>query len=326
MALATSNRDGGRTSESGHLRAIYKAFGSGVLLGLATTQRGAGANMSVDIAIGDAIIGRSDGTYGHPAWNDAVYNQVVSAADVSNPRRDIIVMYIDYANAVTTTVSNNTNGVVKIKVVNGTPAGSPVDPTDAAIQSSVGSGNPYIKLGRVRLPAGAISVTTSVIDDIRTFATPSLGIGAPLQMVSTTSSALITGTTAIPIDDTIPQITEGFQVMTQIITPKSATNILTIEIVAHGAVSAIDFYTLALFQDATVNALAATNTSVDVANGSCSVPLSHSMVAGTTSATTFRVRVGPINPANTLSFNGRAGNRHYGAITKSFIKITEYKA
>lgn len=29
MALGTSNRDGGKTSESGHLRALYKAFPNG---------------------------------------------------------------------------------------------------------------------------------------------------------------------------------------------------------------------------------------------------------------------------------------------------------
>jgi len=172
MSLGTSNRDGGKTSESGHLRALYAAFGSGVINGLAVSQRGAGANMSVDVAIGNSIIGRSDGTYGHPSFNDAVYNQVIAAADVSNPRRDIVVMYIDYGNAVSTAVSNSTNGVVKIKVVAGTPAGSPADPSDAAIQSSVGSGNPFIKLARVRVGAGVTTISNSVIDDLRTIIAP----------------------------------------------------------------------------------------------------------------------------------------------------------
>jgi hypothetical protein len=170
MSLATSNRDGGRTSESGHLRAIQKAISGEVLTGLAVSQRGAGANMSVDIAIGDCVIPRSDGTYGHPAWNDAVYNQVIAVADVSNPRRDIVVMYIDYSVTPSTGVSNNTNGVVKISVVAGTPAGSPVDPSDAAIQSAVGASNPFIKLARVRVAAGATSITNSVIDDLRIMA------------------------------------------------------------------------------------------------------------------------------------------------------------
>lgn len=170
MSLGTSNRDGGRTSESGHLRAMLKGFAGEVLSGLAVSQRGAGANMSVDVAIGDAIIPRSDATYGHPSFNDAVYNQAIATADVSNPRRDIIVMYIDYGQTPSTGVSNNTNGVVKIKSVAGTPAGSPADPSDSAIQSSVGASNPYVKLARVRVAAGASSITNSVIDDMRTMA------------------------------------------------------------------------------------------------------------------------------------------------------------
>ncbi len=170
MSLATSNRDGGRTSESGHLRAIKKVITGEVLTGLNVSQRSAGANMSVDVAIGDAMIPRSDGTYGHPAWNDAVYNQVIATADVSNPRRDIIVMYVDYGQAPSTGVSNNTNGVIKIKSVAGTPAGSPADPSDSAIQSSVGASNPFVKLARVRVAAGASSITNSVIDDMRTAA------------------------------------------------------------------------------------------------------------------------------------------------------------
>jgi len=171
MSLATSNRDGGRTNEAGHLRSVSKGFLGRILNGLNVSQRGAGANMSVDIAIGDAIIQRSDSTYGHPAWADAIYNQVIATADGSNPRRDIIVMYIDYAQTPSTGVANNTNGVVKIKSVAGTAAGSPVDPSAATIQSSVGSGNPYVILGRVRVAAGATSISNSVIDDLRIMAT-----------------------------------------------------------------------------------------------------------------------------------------------------------
>ena len=167
MSLGTSNRDGGKTSESGHLRALAKLVSGDVIEGLAVSQRGAGANMSVDVAIGDAFVRRSDGSYAHPVFNDAVYNQVIAAADGSNPRRDLIVLYVDYGQAPSTAVSNNTNGVVKIKVVNGSPAGSPVDPNAAAIQASVGAGNPYTILGRVRVPAGQTSITNTLIDDLR---------------------------------------------------------------------------------------------------------------------------------------------------------------
>ena len=59
MSLGTSNRDGGKTSESGHLRALAKLVTGDILAGLVVSQRGAGANMSVDVAIGDAFVRRS---------------------------------------------------------------------------------------------------------------------------------------------------------------------------------------------------------------------------------------------------------------------------
>lgn len=197
MSLGTSNRDGGKTSESGHLRALAKLVAGDVLEGLAVTQRAAGNNMSVDISAGDAFVRRSDGSYAHPVFNDAVYNQVISTADGSNPRRDIVVIYVDYGVTPTTANSNNINGVVKIKTVNGTPAGSPVDPNDAAIQSSVGSGNPWTKLARVRVPAGQTSISNSLIDDLRTMTnTTKSRLSLPLQrMIDFSTTEQDTGAT-----------------------------------------------------------------------------------------------------------------------------------
>ena len=187
MSLGTSNRDGGKTSESGHLRALGKMVSGDILEGLNAVQRAAGVNMSVDVQVGDALVRRSDGSYAHPVFNDAVYNQVISAADGSNPRRDIVVIYVDYGQTPSTAVSNNTNGVVKIKVVNGTPAGSPADPNDAAIQASVGSGNPWTKLARVRVPAGQTSISNSLIDDLRSMARSKMPVGSVIDVAGATA-------------------------------------------------------------------------------------------------------------------------------------------
>jgi hypothetical protein len=211
MSLGTSNRDGGKTSESGHLRALSKIVSGDIINGLNAVQRAAGVNMSVDIQVGDAFVRRSDGSYAHPVFNDAVYNQVISAADGSNPRRDIVVIYVDYGQTPSTAVSNNTNGVVKIKVVNGTPAGSPVDPNGAAIQSSVGAGNPYTILARVRVPAGQTSISNSLIDDLRTM------ISNNNNTVS--NAALIGGITGDKIDPAA--ITLGYAQITTSFTTNS---------------------------------------------------------------------------------------------------------
>ena len=144
-----------------------------------------------------------------------------------------------------------------------------------------------------------------------------------VKMVNVVTEAVGTGTTLIPIDDTIPQITEGDQYMTLAITPASASNILIIQVVVFGSSNGLSGVQTALFQDATANALAAAGTVIPGAGYWGSVNFTHKMTAGTTSATTFRVRVGPNSPV-TFTFNGLAAARLFGAITKSSITITEY--
>lgn len=151
-----------------------------------------------------------------------------------------------------------------------------------------------------------------------------IGLGQVAQIVGTNYSAVGTTTTLIPFDDTIPQITEGAEFMTQAITPKSTTNILVIEAVLLVSPSTTAYVSGALFQDATANAIAA-NAITAVGAYAYSIVLRHTMVAGTVSSTTFRVRAG-MQTAGTTTFNGFSSGRLFGAITKSNIKITEYKA
>jgi len=152
-------------------------------------------------------------------------------------------------------------------------------------------------------------------------------VGKIVQEVSTVFSSFATGTTTIPYDDTIPQNTEGTEFMTQSITPNSASNILQIQALAAVSVSSGVAIISALFQDSAANALAAMSNSLPTAliNTMTPLPISHKMTAGTTSATTFKIRIGG-NGASTVTFNGSSGARLFGTITKSWIKITEYKA
>jgi hypothetical protein len=155
------------------------------------------------------------------------------------------------------------------------------------------------------------------------WATVGPSTGKVVQIVSSQTGAVSTGTTQIPSDDTIPQITEGTQFMSLAITPTSATNILQIVIEAQIAVDGADIqYVCALFQDATANALAAVGGNSRT-NRIATPVLVHTMTAGTTSATTFRYRVGP-SAAQTITFNGVAAGRYFGGVGASSIIITEY--
>ena len=149
-----------------------------------------------------------------------------------------------------------------------------------------------------------------------------LGYQSVVQVVNVTDGEVATGTTTTPDNDTIPQITEGNEYMTLAITPKSATNILKIEVVWVGAVTSAARKAIALFQDSTADTLAVVYSYMP-AGQSNSNTFVHYMTAGTVSATTFRVRVGSSN-AGTTTFNGDAGNRYYGGRMSSSITITEY--
>ncbi len=149
--------------------------------------------------------------------------------------------------------------------------------------------------------------------------------GKIVQVVNTQTGAVATGTTAMPCDDTIPQITEGDEYMTLAITPTSATNKLRIDVVANVSHSAAATVTAALFQDATANALAAQMHYFAQVAELFPFAFTYYMAAGTTSATTFRVRVGATTGATT-TFNGKSGGRYYGGVLMSSITITEIKA
>ena len=117
--------------------------------------------------------------------------------------------------------------------------------------------------------------------------------------------------------------------MTLAITPKNTANILIIEVVVQMA-SNINpdnaRLTVALFQDATANALAAIHHSQPDNTFAQPTSFRHKMTAGTTSATTFKVRCG-VGAAGTATFNGkRNGTRLLGGVVASSITITEYTA
>jgi len=86
-------------------------------------------------------------------------------------------------------------------------------------------------------------------------ATEGLPAGSVVQVVNTTSVAVATGTTTIPLDDTIPQNNEGTEFLTLAITPTNASNKLKIEVSGLWGTSAdTNWVILALFQDSTANA------------------------------------------------------------------------
>ncbi len=147
-----------------------------------------------------------------------------------------------------------------------------------------------------------------------------------IQRVSASTVAMATGTTTMPADDTIPQNTEGFEVITVSVTPTSATSKLIIEATVHHSHSVSNnFVGVALFQDSTANALAVAANHVPDNAVIKQTTLRHVMTSGTTSPTTFKIRIGS-NQAGTVTINGIGGSRYYGGVLSSLINVTEVSA
>jgi len=155
-----------------------------------------------------------------------------------------------------------------------------------------------------------------------TYSTTVFAPGAQIQMVSVQTGAVATGTTLLPIDDTIPQQTEGNQYMTLAITPKSATSSLQITVTIVLAHSVVSTGSIALFKDAAANAVASVIMGFSTTENPLTTTFTHTMTSGSVAATTFKVRAGS-NVAGTTTFNGASGGRMHGGVLASSIVIRE---
>ena len=144
-----------------------------------------------------------------------------------------------------------------------------------------------------------------------------------IQMVTVTTGSAILINSSIPDDNTIPQKTEGVEVLTLAITPKSATNILYIEFDTWMSFNSGNSYAeCALFQDATTNGIAYAYAAYSSAEDDY-LTMRHIMAAGTTSATTFKARVGLA--ANTGYVNALPdGTQIFGGVSGTILTIREY--
>lgn len=148
-----------------------------------------------------------------------------------------------------------------------------------------------------------------------------------LQRVATTNSNYvgITGASAvIPFDDTIPQITEGSNIASRAITPKSASSTLEITVTIHVGMDGAGGSTVsaALFKDSGADAIAASAQFL-AAGDFKTITIKHRIAAGAASSQTFSFRLGPSNSARTAYLNGTAAGRMFGGVMAASIVIDE---
>jgi hypothetical protein len=136
-------------------------------------------------------------------------------------------------------------------------------------------------------------VATTVASSIAsTLASAFLGTtGFVLQTVYNQTTTLIAQTSTMQGNFTsVPIKTDGFQILTATITPFATTNNLLVRAVAPMSSSSGNNIIMALYQDTTTSALAATIT-FGVAGGINSGSIVHNLTANTTGPTTFKLNV-----------------------------------
>lgn len=127
---------------------------------LEVTERGAGANMTVDVAAGVALIEITNTNLTHgetyKVWftSDATESVSVPTADGTHPRIDIIVASVD----VSIDPDGNAANIADIELIEGTPGAVPSAPATPANS---------IKLAEVTVPASDTAITNSQIVDSR---------------------------------------------------------------------------------------------------------------------------------------------------------------
>lgn len=195
--------------------------------------------------------------------------------------------------------------------------------------------------------SGNVVLDGNAAETINGAATFTLSAGTSCVLVSTGSLwyAILTGGTlvqsvegtpyttyastsvVIPADDTIPQNTEGTEYVTAAITPRKTTDRLVI--IASAAVVATDTtggrVTMALFQDSTANALALASVRLETLGAPESLGLRHEMQAGTTSSTTFKIRIGAAT-GQMAYINGTNTARLFGGISAVRLRVEENAA
>lgn len=143
----------------------------------------------------------------------------------------------------------------------------------------------------------------------------------------------VSSSVQIPVDNTIPQQSEGGEILTCSITPRYANSILYVEsnsFIGENTNNS-NFLTVALFRDSDANAIASSFYSAPgflaaspLTSGTHFAPITITsrVIANSTSSTTFKLRAGG-DGAGAIRWNGAIGVQYFAGTLITYIKITE---
>lgn len=151
--------------------------------------------------------------------------------------------------------------------------------------------------------------------------------GGILQQKVAITTSVFSGMAVIPNDNTIPQNTEGTEIVTVTITPKSLSSRLRVIGIACLYGSAGDYpATLALFRDSVADAIASTvfHGSASGASYAQGVPVGCDIATPSLSSITFKMRAGGASGGGSVGCNRDTNGNSRGGTETSLLEVVEY--
>ncbi len=256
-----------------------------------------GGSAESELTIASGSVTPTSGAHSIDTESDASADDLTNIATTNHPDGRLLLIHAENAARVVT-VKHNAGGAGQIALAGG--ADVSLDSTDK-----------WILLKRTGADWEEVALKPT---------------GSIVQSVRTTDTTHQTGTGTIPLDNTKPQNTEGDQILSRTITPKSPSNKLRVNIsVCANHSAANHVIILALFKDSDADCIAAQPFFTASANGPTPHSFSFEMDAGTLSQITFKVRIGG-DVAGTWAINGNSSTGWFNGTIPSSITIDEIAA
>lgn len=212
-------------------------------------------------------------------------------------------------------------GTLTVKGANGLTASS-------GAFTGTGASSPFVITASsgIRMNSGAFEMGTGGFlrfpDGSTQLTAPSAGTSVLAQSTICVTNSLVTASTVMPHDDTIPQNTEGTEVLTCAFTPTSGSNRLRVTATGWFCTPSTGYKSGAIFRDTTANAIKAANLGGYPADSCENFTIVAEDNAVAASATTYKLRIGPSSALN-IYVNGISAARLFGGVGGTSIQIDE---
>ncbi len=186
----------------------------------------------------------------------------------------------------------------------------------------------YVVLGYLTYESGLATAGTyaSAPTRVQVFRQGDALPGDRFNVVREQTGAVATGTTTIPLDDTIPQSGEGDEYFDVTHAASSAANLVEVEAalsLSHSGTGS--FLSISIIQDSVADAIAASYTAKDGATTAGGYAGIKHQLRAPAASTVYNLRAGS-NLAGTLTINGSNATRHFGGVGSSWMSATEIMA